>query len=95
MILTHLDLVRPKAVRNPTPEEYRQNGVQSLGKWNGSGQSVSYISLQTGLVVSVTQTATEDMDVTLTTGHNTSMRYAGTVLTRSQVALVEDEPYGK
>ncbi len=95
VILTHLNLVRPKPVRNPTPEEYSKNGVQTAGKWNGSGQSLSYISLRTGLVVSVTQTGTEEMDVTLTTGHSTSMHYAGTILSRSQVALVADDPHGK
>jgi hypothetical protein len=36
------------------------------------------------------------MDVTLTSNHgNTSMRYAGTISTRSQVALVADDPHGK
>ncbi len=95
VILSRLKLVRPKSVRNPTPEEYRKSGVQTAGKWNGSGQSLSYISLRTGLAVSVTQTGTEEMDVTLTTGHSTSMRYAGTILSRSQVALVEDDLHGK
>ena len=95
VILTHLNLVRPKPVRNPTPEEYRENGVQTAGKWDGSGQSLSYISLRTGLVVSITQTGTEEMDVTLTTGQNRSLRYAGTILSRSQVALVEDDAHGK
>jgi hypothetical protein len=45
--------------------------------------------------VSVTQTGTEEMDVTLTTAKNTSMHYAGTILSRSQVALVADDLHGK
>jgi len=52
---------------------------------------LSYISVRTGLAVSVTQTGSEEMDVTLTTGKTTSMHYAGTVLSRSQVALVSGE----
>ena len=91
VILAHLNLVRPKSVRNPTPEEYRKNGIQTAGTWNGSAQSLTYVSLRTGMVVSVTQTGTEDMDVTLTTAHNnTSMHYSGTILSRSQVALATD-----
>jgi hypothetical protein len=86
-----LNLLRPKSVRNPTPEDYRKKGIQTAGKWDGSAQSLSYISLRTGLAVSVTQTGTEKMDVTLTTGKDTSMHYAGTVLSRSQVALVSGE----
>jgi hypothetical protein len=95
VILSRLSLVRPKNVRKPTPEESRKSGVQTAGKWNGSGESLSYISLRTGLVVSITQTGTEEMDVTLTTAHNTSMRYAGTILSRSQVALVAGDTHGK
>ncbi len=91
VILTRLNLLRPKSVRNSTPEDYRKKGIQTAGKWDGSAQSLSYISLRTGLAVSVTQTGTEKMDVTLTTGKDTSMHYAGTVLSRSQVALVSSE----
>jgi hypothetical protein len=91
VVLTHLNLLRPKSVRNSTPDDYRKNGMQTAGKWDGSAQSLSYISLRTGLAVSVTQTGTEEMDVTVTTGKNTSMHYAGTVLSRSQVALVSAE----
>jgi hypothetical protein len=95
VILTRLNLVRPKSVRDSTPEEYRKSGVQTAGKWDGSAESLSYISLRTGLAVSVTQTGTEEMDITLTTGKNASMHYAGTILSRSQVALVADDLHRK
>ena len=95
VILTRLNLVRRKPVRDVTPEEYRKSGVQTAGKWDGSAESLSYISLRTGLAVSITQTGSEEMDVTLTTGKNISMRYAGTILSRSQVALVADDLHGK
>jgi hypothetical protein len=88
VILTKLELIRPKQVHDPTPEEFRKNGVQSAGKWSGSGQSLMYVSLATGLVVSVTQTGTEEMDVTLTTSRSASLRYAGTIASRSHIALV-------
>ncbi len=88
VILASLNLVRSKTSRDPTPPEFRKNGVQSAGKWNGSAQSLLYVSLASGMVVSVTQTGTEQMDVTLTSNRNTSMHYAGTISTRSQVALV-------
>jgi hypothetical protein len=95
VILTHLDLVRNKSVRDATPEEYRKNGVRTVGNWTGSAQSLTYVSLSTGLVVSVTQTGTEDIDVTMTGAENTSLHYAGTILSRSQVALIADDTRGK
>ena len=95
VILANLNLVRSKTARDPTSPELRENGVRSAGKWSGSAQSLLYVSLASGLVVSVTQTGTEQMDVTLTSNHNTSMRYAGTVSTRSHVALLADDAVGK
>jgi len=95
VILAKLNLVRSKAGRDPTPPDLRKNGVQSAGKWNGSAQSLLYVSLSTGMVVSVTQSGTEQMDVTLTSNHNTSMHYAGTISSRSQVALVAGDAHGK
>jgi hypothetical protein len=95
VILANLNLVRPKTSRDPTPPEFRKDGVQSAGKWNGSAQSLLYISLATGMVVSVTQSGREEMDVMLTSNHNTSMHYAGTISTRSHVALVADGTQGK
>jgi hypothetical protein len=90
VILTHLNLIRPKSVHNQTPEEYRKNGVQTAGTWSGSAQNLVYVSLRTGAVVSVSQTGSEDMDVTLMTNQNTSLRYSGTILSRSQVELIGD-----
>jgi hypothetical protein len=90
VILTHLNLIRTRSASDATPEEYRKEGVHSAGKWSGSGQSLIYVSLRSGAVVSVSQTGSEEMDVTLTTKQNTSMRYAGTILSRSQVELIGD-----
>jgi hypothetical protein len=91
VILAKLSLVRSKTARDPTPPDLRQNGVQSAGKWSGSAQSLLYVSLASGFVVSATQTGTEEMDVTLTSSHDTSLRYAGTISSRSHVALVLGE----
>jgi len=96
VILANLSLVRTKSARDTTPPDLRKSGVQSAGKWNGSAQSLLYVSLGTGMVVSVTQSGTEQMDVTFSSNHeNTSMHYAGTISTRSQVALVADDAHGK
>ncbi|HVA95972.1 MAG TPA: hypothetical protein VNI36_13835 [Candidatus Dormibacteraeota bacterium] len=91
VLLTHLNLIPPKQpLRDQSPEAYRKNGVHTAGVWGGSAQSLKYISLATGAVVSVSQTGTEQMDVTFTTTQNTSMHYAGTIDSRSQVELVAD-----
>jgi len=95
VILANLSLVRSKSSGDLTPAELRKNGVRSEGNWSGSAQSLLYVSLDSGMVVSVTQTGTEVMDVKLTSDRNTSLRYAGTISSRSHVALVTDDPSGK
>jgi hypothetical protein len=91
VLLTNLNLVRVRSIRDSTPEEYRKNGVTSSGKWEGSGQSLIYVSLRTGTVVSITQTGLEAMDVTLTSIRKTSMHYEGTIQSRSQVSLLASD----
>jgi hypothetical protein len=95
VILANLNLVRGKGSHDATPPDLRKNGVQSEGKWEGAGQSLLYVSLASGMVVSVTQTGTEQMDVKLTSNHNTSMHYAGTITSRSQIALVAGDGHEK
>ena len=94
VILANLSLVRSKGGRE-TPMGLRKDGIQTAGKWSGSGQSLLYVSLATGMVVSVTQTGTQEMNVTLTSNRNTSMRYSGTISSRSQVALVAGDARAK
>ena len=95
VILANLNLVRSKAAHDPTPPDFRKNGVTSAGKWAGTAQSLLYVSLATGMVVSVTQSGTEEMDVLLTSNRNTSMRYFGTISSRSQVTLVAGDAPAK
>jgi hypothetical protein len=95
VVLANLSLIRSKTARELTPAELRKNGVTSAGKWTGSAQSLVYVSLDTGMVVSATQTSTENMDVTLTSNRDTSLRYAGTIASRSHVTLLENGDGGK
>jgi hypothetical protein len=88
LILSRLALVSGRSARDATPEEYRHNGLHTKGTWTGEGESLSYISLKSGWVVSVTQTGTEKMDVSISNTAGFSVRYAGTVRTRSQLSLL-------
>jgi len=70
---------------------YGRNGLRTSGRWAGSGESLMYVALPTGRVVSTIQESTEEMDVTVTGGPGSSVRYAGAVRTRSQVFLLSEE----
>ena len=79
----------PNEEKDRTPETFRKNGLRTFGEWTGSGDGLTSISLSTGMVVSVTQTATTHMDFTImtTTAHN-RMRYAGDTRSQSQIILL-------
>jgi hypothetical protein len=91
VILTRFEIVQPRPQRDPTPEDYRKRGLRTSGKWNGSGESLSYISLRSGWVVSITQSGTERMDVTVSTADGeSSVHYAGQVRSQSQITLLPE-----
>ena len=91
LILTRLRTLPPKPQSDPTAEDYKKRGIRAAGSWDGSGESLSHVSLRTGLVVSITQTGSETMDMTLTTPHEDSLRYSGIIRTRSQLMLAPAE----
>lgn len=93
VILTRFAMTQRHPPRDPTPEDYRERGLRTAGKWAGSGASLSYISLRTGWVVSITQSGTEEMDVTVSTADGSSgVRYVGHVRSQSHVTLLPERP---
>lgn len=79
----------PNEEKDRTPEIFRKNGLRTFGEWTGSGDGLTSISLRTGMVLSVTQTAVTHMDFTImtTTAHN-RMRYAGDTHSQSEITLL-------
>jgi hypothetical protein len=89
VILTRLEMGQPHPVHDPTPEDYSKRGLLTSGTWRGSGQSLSYISLHSGWVVSSTQSGTEEMDITISNvSDHSSVHYAGKVRSQSQITLL-------
>jgi len=91
VILTRFQMTQPRPLRDPTPEDYRKRGLRTAGKWSQSGESLSYISLRTGWVVSITQSATQEMNLTVSTADGeSSVRYVGRVRSQSQITLLPE-----
>jgi hypothetical protein len=88
VILTQQSILPQKQPRDPTPEDYRRNGLHTSGHWTGSGESLSYLSLETHSAVSVTQDSSQQIDFTVTNASGNSIRYAGTIETHSRVELL-------
>jgi len=67
-------------------------GLTTAGTWTGQGDSLSYVSLSTGRLVTVTQSSTEQMDFIVTHEGGDRMTYKGTVQSRSHLALLPPTP---
>ncbi len=88
-ISTTLETRRHGSRRDSTPQEYLRQGLRTSGRWNAQADSLSYVSLSTGLVTSSTTTESDQMDFTVTSQlSGSSLRYAGQVQSTSQLTLV-------
>ncbi|MGD1211795.1 MAG: hypothetical protein ABR973_10625 [Candidatus Acidiferrales bacterium] len=90
VILTRFEISsRGSPHSDATPDDYRRNGLRTSGTWTGSGESLDSISLADGLLVSSTQTSTQDMDyeiVSASTG--SSIHRTGRIQSQSIITLV-------
>jgi hypothetical protein len=94
VILTRQAVLPRKQLHDPTPDDYRRNGLHTAGTWTGSGESLSYVSLETHVAVSVTQDSSQKIDFTVTNAEGASIRYAGNIETHSRVELLPQEGDG-
>lgn len=89
VIMTHAEITGGRGAKDRTPDVFRQNGLRTSGVWTGATESLSAISLRTGMVSSVTQTGSSHMDFTImTTLQRTRMRYAGDTRSQSEISLL-------
>lgn len=94
VILTRSEILRRGSTQSDaTPDDYRRNGLRTSGTWTGSGESLDSISLSTGLLVTSTQSSTQNMDYQITSASNgSSIHHVGKVQTQSEIALLPDQP---
>jgi len=95
VVLAHILLVAPRSAQKsagpdaiPKPAGPAFGNMKTAGTWSGSGESLIYVSLRTGWVVSVSQTGDEAMDVTIVNEHYESIRYAGAVHSHVNLLLL-------
>lgn len=88
VILTRLELVRRRAPADPTPEEFRRRGLRTAGVMSGGGETLSYVSLRTGLLVSATQASREHFDLTVSSEVGQQARYRARLETQAQISLL-------
>ena len=89
VILTRFEITRKGSPHDDaTPEDYIQNGLRTMGKWTGSGESIDSISIASGMLVSSTQSSTQDTDYTITSATSGSkIHQQGHMTTETEITL--------
>lgn len=65
VILTHAVLKQKSSPKDTTPEDFRLHDLRTTGTASGTNETITYISLQTGLVMRVKEDAKQFMDVVI------------------------------
>jgi hypothetical protein len=76
-----------------TPDDYARQNLDTSGTWTGSGGSLEFVSLSTGILIHSTQDSTQNMDVEIaSTRSGSKMRYTGRVESHSEISLLPAPP---
>jgi hypothetical protein len=96
VLLTTAKLKQKSSSKDATPEEYKLHELRTTGSAKGSNEVITYISLQTGLVVRATEEATQFMDVVIATADGSNrVHYDVDARSHSEVLLVTETPLSR
>lgn len=89
VILTRFEILHHGPKDDSTPEDYRRNSLRTSGTWTGTGQSLDSISLANGLLISSTQTSSQDINFEITSVRSGSrLTYKGKVESQTEIRLL-------
>lgn len=89
VIRTEFKILQANPKGDLTPADYLHNGLRTSGAWTGAGESLNFVSLQSGFVVSATQTVDQQLNFTIASASSPSrMNYTGEVKSQSQITLL-------
>jgi hypothetical protein len=93
VILTTAILKQKSSQKDTTPEDYKLHDLRTMGIAKGKNETITYISLKTGLVVRATEDANQSMNVIVakTDGSN-RVHYMIDAESHAQVMLLADTP---
>ncbi len=93
VILTAATLKQKSSSKDATPEDFKLHELKTMGTAKGSNEIITYISLQTGLVVRATEEASQFMDVAVVKADGSNrVHYNVDAKSHSEVLLVTETP---
>jgi hypothetical protein len=93
VILTTAILKQRSSQKDATPEDYKLHDLRTMGNAKGKNETITYISVKTGLVVRATEDANQSMNVIVakTDGSN-RVHYTIDAESHAQVTLLAETP---
>ena len=93
VVLTSAILKQKSSPKDTTPGDFRLHDLRTTGNATGKNETISYISLQSGLIVRVTEDAQQFMDVIVAkTDPSNQIHYNVEATGHTEVLLVADAP---
>lgn len=91
VILTHAVLKQKSSPKDTTPEDFRLHDLRTTGTASGANETITYISLKTGLVVRVKEDAKQFMDVVIAKADGSNQVHYNVDATRhTEILLLAD-----
>ena len=96
VVLTSAVLKQKSSPKDTTPGDFRLHDLHTTGNARGKNETISYISLRSGLIVRVTEDAQQFMDVVVAkTDASNQIHYNVEATGHTEVLLVDDAPVPK
>jgi hypothetical protein len=93
VLLTTAKLKQKSSSKDATPEDFKLHELRTLGTAKGANETITYISLKTGLVVRATEETTQFMDVVVATADGSNhVHYNVDARSHAEVLLVTETP---
>jgi hypothetical protein len=93
VLLTTAKLVQKSSSKDATPEDFKLHQLKTMGTAKGSNELITYISIETGLVVRATEDGTQQMDVVVAKADGSNaVRYNVDARSQLEVLLLTQAP---
>lgn len=93
VLLTNAKLQQKSSPKDATPEDFKLHQLKTMGTAKGSNETITYISLTTGLVVRATEDATQQMEVVVAKADGSNaVRYNVDAKSQLEILLLTQAP---
>ncbi len=91
VVLTHAVLKQKSSPKDTTPGDFRLHDLRTTGTASGANETITYISLQTGVVTRVTEDARQFMDVVIAKADGSNqVHYNVNAVRHTEIVLLAD-----